>query len=99
MVCPSRRRSFARQGWWRLRRRNGPGQQLIDQSHGRGGGGVLLPGGAGSGDGEGVLLSAGQPDVGGDVLAAADQGGGGDEQPAEAFALPHRCRGVVPEGG
>src|SRR5207249_4640204 len=75
------------------------GHQLVDQRDGGGGRGVLFVGGERSGDGEGVLLPAGQADVDGDVLAVADQGDVGDEQPDQALALAHRGRRVVPERG
>jgi len=46
-----------------------------------------------------VLLSAGEPDVRGDLLVAADQGDVGDEQADQSLALAHRGGRVVPERG
>jgi hypothetical protein len=46
-----------------------------------------------------VILSAAPAHVDGDAVTGFDQGGVGDQQPDQAFALAHRGGGVVPQGG
>ena len=60
---------------------------------------MLLGGGVGPVDGQGVVLAAAEANVGGDGLGVAGQGDVGDQEPDEAFAFTHRGGGVVPDGG
>ncbi len=55
--------------------------------------------GSGGGEGEGVVLAAGQADVGGDGVAGAGHGDVGEQQPGDALAFPGWGGGVVPDAG
>ena len=74
-------------------------EELVDQLHGGGAGGVLFGGGERPRQGEGVVLAAGEADLAADgAVAAAGQGDVGDEQAEQALAFPHGGGRVVPQG-
>src|ERR1035438_4911838 len=74
-------------------------EELVDGGDDLGRGLPDGPAGPGGGEGEGVVLAAGQADVGGDGVAGAGHGDVGEQQPGDALAFPGWGGGVVPEIG
>src|SRR5205085_292269 len=64
-----------------------------------GGGLADCPAGSGGGEGEGVVLAAGQARVGADGVAGAGHGDVGEQQPGDALAFSGWGGGVVPDAG
>src|SRR2546423_841504 len=74
-------------------------QELADQLHGGGAGGVLLGGGERPRQGEDVVLAAGEADLAADgAVAVAGEGDVGDQQAEQALAFPHGGGRGVPQG-